>query len=471
MSFPLNRGGVFRSSYQDVEEDFLKLDFISMQPLEKQGSYEVEFDIHIVDVDIDIDSDNNNEYGLPDKNSVEDNLESTDAKFILVNNTDHDKDIVPGLADGFNLFDNTETSGDGPQFIPINVKVSVPENIPYDSIKFVYSDSDPLGTVREGNGSLGAPYVYIPEGTGYFRLWKKDGASFRNGASYSEGGDYIPSEEAIPLDQLQLSNGEITFYVEAVRNPQAETAFDLELQLISSSGTLDAISDTVKLSPVFIDGVVGARFLPPNNFSKLQLQEAPSISVSWESQSESIGISNGGVYFVSPSAVLHSFSTIYSEIGGYTLPYFVTASDGYPGDVNEYNLALLYPAEAVSARLSAGTARDWTKTNEVQLGGGIVQGPADAARHCLWNLFMARSFGERIAGLFGDAHERDNVGDSLDNTMDLHNNLIGRNLASYSGSPRGLVVEFLNRGHLVAIVDGEIVPTINITTTFSEYEY
>ena len=58
-------------------------------------------------------------------------------------------------------------------------------------------------------------------------------------------------------------------------------------------------------------------------------------------------------------------------------------------------------------------------------------GPQDAFRHCFWSCCMAREMGASDAEKFGTGHENSNLSSiPFDNAMDLHNNAIGRSLAS-----------------------------------------
>ncbi|MBN7811052.1 hypothetical protein J0A68_08800 [Algoriphagus sp. H41] len=78
---------------------------------------------------------------------------------------------------------------------------------------------------------------------------------------------------------------------------------------------------------------------------------------------------------------------------------------------------------------------------------------SDAFRHAYWNALMTRSNGVASAALFGTAHECVVSNPNLENQMDLHNNNIGRTIASNnpSLSNSDIVGQILN-----SITNGEL---------------
>jgi RHS repeat-associated protein len=62
---------------------------------------------------------------------------------------------------------------------------------------------------------------------------------------------------------------------------------------------------------------------------------------------------------------------------------------------------------------------------------GIVNGPGDAVRHCMWNCLMTKCLGRKGAQRWGDAHEESTPpGLEDEREMDLHNNQQGRDIYS-----------------------------------------
>lgn len=91
-------------------------------------------------------------------------------------------------------------------------------------------------------------------------------------------------------------------------------------------------------------------------------------------------------------------------------------------------VALRHPLDAITANNLATDALAAAQASGLP---GLHLGQADSFRHCLWSCRMAQDLGPVRAEEFGTAHE--NSGPSaipFDNQMDLHDNAVGRSLAT-----------------------------------------
>ncbi|SDJ17276.1 hypothetical protein SAMN05192558_110297 [Actinokineospora alba] len=89
-------------------------------------------------------------------------------------------------------------------------------------------------------------------------------------------------------------------------------------------------------------------------------------------------------------------------------------------------------------------------------GKGLTDGHADAFRHAYWNALMTQRYGEQWAGEFATAHERNPSSHHVPVGMDLHNNEVGRQIASANpdASPEELatlVEQAVKDGRMVII--------------------
>lgn len=78
-------------------------------------------------------------------------------------------------------------------------------------------------------------------------------------------------------------------------------------------------------------------------------------------------------------------------------------------------------------------------------------GAGDAGRHAYLSCLLSRLTGKDFAKLIGDAHERDTDGDDascFDNSMDLFNNRVGRNLGDLVGTCEELTITAFQNGWL-----------------------
>lgn len=88
--------------------------------------------------------------------------------------------------------------------------------------------------------------------------------------------------------------------------------------------------------------------------------------------------------------------------------------------------------------LSSTTALNWAFAQTDELGQpipGCTDGPCDAIRHAYWSGLLTRLWGADWATVWTDAHETGVGYDPRTTPMDLHNNRIGRMLATqYTGA-------------------------------------
>lgn len=80
----------------------------------------------------------------------------------------------------------------------------------------------------------------------------------------------------------------------------------------------------------------------------------------------------------------------------------------------------------------------------------LADGGADAVRHCYWNALMTKEFGRSTASGFGWRHEYNENFGTPESNMDLHNNLKGRDYASFS-DPLQKCVDGVNNGQLIRL--------------------
>lgn len=94
----------------------------------------------------------------------------------------------------------------------------------------------------------------------------------------------------------------------------------------------------------------------------------------------------------------------------------------------------------------------------------LLNDEGDAFRHAYWNALMTWAFGDEFATSYGTAHEQVE-GDPVSHAMDLHNNEVGRNIATANPTAdpselADLVFEAVNNGRTVEITNlGELAPT------------
>lgn len=137
----------------------------------------------------------------------------------------------------------------------------------------------------------------------------------------------------------------------------------------------------------------------------------------------------------------------------------VTVSDGRPGNIGEVGMAVAHPIEFGTISDLNDEAIAWAADNEAVLGGGLVGGCADAARHAYFSARATQELDEESAKQWGDAHEYSNFISCRSNNMDLTNNENGRELGAEDpdatpAETAELVAEALSSGGL--FVDGQV---------------
>ncbi|MHC5057930.1 MAG: hypothetical protein ACYTKD_24965 [Planctomycetota bacterium] len=172
--------------------------------------------INIVKIDLDVDSDNNNHYELPERSSAEDAVEDVSGddekpgKVVIVDNGDSDNDGIVDYADGFNSINGThvDDSSVGSKFVPIVLEVAGQLDESKARVEIDYDASDPAAITA----SMTEPFI-LPAGK--LRVWIKDADQARSKMPVLNGGDYL-APDTYTLDQLGLSEGPATLYLEAV---------------------------------------------------------------------------------------------------------------------------------------------------------------------------------------------------------------------------------------------------------------
>jgi len=179
----------------------------------------------VMKVDLDIDSDIDEGFGPPDRDAaLEDAIEDDSTKpgkFICVNDDDSDNDGIPDYADGFDRDGQIGTPDDlsaNDDFFQLIVELPELIDLSVARLKITYKDSDPASVSHTGA-------VWAP-GSGFLRIWKKDGNESRdkNSANASSNpGDYVPAGEYDDLSSLGLSGATrtVTLYVEGVDHETA----------------------------------------------------------------------------------------------------------------------------------------------------------------------------------------------------------------------------------------------------------
>lgn len=98
-------------------------------------------------------------------------------------------------------------------------------------------------------------------------------------------------------------------------------------------------------------------------------------------------------------------------------------------------------------------------------GAGITDGHSDAFRHAYWNAMLANRFGPEWTEQYTTAHERVDTNSASAEAMDLHNNEVGRRIATEhpDAGPeelRGYIEEAVRNGEMVVVgQDGRLVPS------------
>ena len=151
-------------------------------------------------------------------------------KILVVNDGDKNGNGVPDLADGYNLNPNTTDDDSNPKehFVPLVIELPAGADPQNTYVKLTYSGSDP-GRVRP-NGLNTDHAGYVPDASGFLRLWKKVGSpedALGQASSSSSPSpqptprtiaDYVRPGERYTAAQLGYQPGKpLVLYVEAVR--------------------------------------------------------------------------------------------------------------------------------------------------------------------------------------------------------------------------------------------------------------
>lgn len=127
------------------------------------------------------------------------------------------------------------------------------------------------------------------------------------------------------------------------------------------------------------------------------------------------------------------------------------------GGANSQEVALCakHPVRCSKARLDASTA---SKQAESYYRSGLHNGNGDAFRHAYWNVLMVKSIGLGPAADFANAHEYGAKNQPrIEQTMDLHNNHLGRH--ALRGSTAAQVRNGITSGKGKRIVNSRLVNT------------
>ncbi len=137
----------------------------------------------------------------------------------------------------------------------------------------------------------------------------------------------------------------------------------------------------------------------------------------------------------------------------------------------EQVLSAGYPLAAMEMNSARNKADDATWEIFGEAGNG--DGEANAFKHAYWNAEAAKSLGEKMTRLFANAHEFgwvwENISNPIPMEMDLHNNMVGREVGTSSLEQRDVKSAVLRRlinGSLWKIVNGDLIKT-NANAQFS----
>lgn len=138
----------------------------------------------------------------------------------------------------------------------------------------------------------------------------------------------------------------------------------------------------------------------------------------------------------------------------------------------EQVLVVGYPAAAETMNIARDKADEATWEIFGEAGNG--DGEANAFKHAYWNARASKVLGEKMTRIFANAHEFgwvwENVNNPIPMEMDLHNNMVGREVGTSSLEQKNIESAILRRllnGRLWKIVDGELVET-NANASFSK---
>ena len=147
-------------------------------------------------------------------------------------------DGVPGFADGYGLYGNSDWQDETTQLVPVGIRLPPGFDVTTGRIDIEYSDSDPAAVTRSGSGATVDPYQYqLPQDGGALRLWAYPntmGGSNRERTSQSLSeydpsnpndanlGFYVPAgvydtSEFAHAGWCIYMDGGLGFYIERVR--------------------------------------------------------------------------------------------------------------------------------------------------------------------------------------------------------------------------------------------------------------
>ncbi|WP_425390528.1 DUF6973 domain-containing protein [Ekhidna sp.] len=130
-------------------------------------------------------------------------------------------------------------------------------------------------------------------------------------------------------------------------------------------------------------------------------------------------------------------------------------NDGEDQNPCEVALIIEYPSQAY--KIHQNVSKAYAKTIEL-FGHNSRNDCSDAFRHAYFNMINAIDVGASVAREFGEAHECDSS-DELETDMDLHNNDVGINVATFNpGVPEDHLVSHL----LEKLYDGELLVISNL---------
>jgi pimeloyl-ACP methyl ester carboxylesterase len=222
-------------------------------------------------VDLDIDSDHTTDFGGPQLDDFEDEIEDNGPsphealKYVVVNDYYEVDDWVPGYA-------NFEMA---PPYGPTNTTIFVPVvlefdpcglEVPYEqvNVNFTYTQSDPEPVPESMTTEDGESVYPIPDGR--LRLWTKNQQGPRNPASILDGGDFIPADEPIPMTEIGLP-GEVTLYLEGINPTTGLGAEQIKVYITDSGLSGCTIEDVIHCTPIKVDIDIDSNnddgFLPP----------------------------------------------------------------------------------------------------------------------------------------------------------------------------------------------------------------
>jgi Ca2+-binding RTX toxin-like protein/pimeloyl-ACP methyl ester carboxylesterase len=248
-------------------------------------------------IDLSIDSDNDGQTDT-NANGPDDSIEADSnrpGKVILADRLDLNGNGVPDFADGI-TWPNGSTAGTGRsnRFTPLVLTVGPNVDLNTAQVMFTYNMQDPILVTKEQVGNS-LPVYHADasgEGSGYIRIWTKDGDASRNASPITSGGNFIRSLVPIAANTL-FQNGlrTVTLYVEGI-NDSANGSIPIKAQISPAAGGFptDAPSDTVRVTIATIQlaftdvtGLQGIGNTAANSVPRVPLDQEPDgIATDWQ---------------------------------------------------------------------------------------------------------------------------------------------------------------------------------------------